>query len=558
MSIQSRRFLRRTGSTPTSTVNLLAGKLFTSTVPLSTTETGNPLSNITDGSLTTRWVSEPTSPVLLTADLGAVYDLTKVSITWAADTVKNYSISVSTNMSTWTVVATGVTNNTTSQTIDHTSWSASARAQYLRITGTDRWDAAYGNSIWEAKAYGTYVSPGAVIGSISGFTATANGTTAMNLSWNYTGASLTNFVLKRGGTTIATLPASARSYADSGLTASTSYTYTLTGTYTAGGSTGSITATGNTNAAASNGGRFSGLAFPSLVFKSNGDLGVAAQFETDRGRPVDGAMSFSTYQNNWADFRWLPDGVADYINSGHIYIWAMPHAPETEGRAMNAQGAADAYRTEQTALAQWLTSQGYNSPNFVIRLDWEFNGDWYPWASFDPANLKQAMKNCINNMRAGGLTKVKFDLCANAGTSPGCASFESVWPGPGYFDIIGIDSYDWDPAATDASGWAGQLAHNPSLSSVVQLAQQYGVQWALDEGGNIHSSTEGGNVQSSIGGNDNVYYWQRMWDFVNANAATCHHHTTYDDPGDPPDLHHDFVSNPNSWAYYKRPDRWGG
>jgi hypothetical protein len=106
------------GSDVSQTNNLLAGKTFTSSVGDSTTETGHPVSYVTDANGGTRWISQPTSPVNLTADLGSSYTLSKVSIKWAGDTIKNFQIQVSANNSAWTTVYSGATNNTSPQYVD--------------------------------------------------------------------------------------------------------------------------------------------------------------------------------------------------------------------------------------------------------------------------------------------------------------------------------------------------------------------------------------------------------------------------------------------------------
>lgn len=134
--------------------NLLAGKAFTSSVGNSTSEPGHPPSYLTDGNGATRWISLPTSPVNLTADMGASYTLSKVSVKWAGDTINHFQIQVSPDNATWTTVVTGNTNNSATQYADYTSFTATPTGRYLRIVGTDRWNAGYGNSIWEIGAYG--------------------------------------------------------------------------------------------------------------------------------------------------------------------------------------------------------------------------------------------------------------------------------------------------------------------------------------------------------------------------------------------------------------------
>jgi hypothetical protein len=110
---------------------------------------------MTDKNESSRWMSAPADGGYVQFDLGASYTLSKLSILWAGDTVKDYQVQVSTNASTWTQVATGVTNNTTPQLITSTSFSPAATGRYLRLHLLDRWNTSYGNSIWEMGAYGS-------------------------------------------------------------------------------------------------------------------------------------------------------------------------------------------------------------------------------------------------------------------------------------------------------------------------------------------------------------------------------------------------------------------
>jgi peptidoglycan/xylan/chitin deacetylase (PgdA/CDA1 family) len=219
-------------------VNILKGKAFTANVPDSPSESG-PISNMTDDNDATRWISNPSRPVTATVDMGGVYTLSRIQIVWAADTIKNYSLAVSNDATNWTTITTGITNNTPRQTVEHATFSPAAKGRYLRITGTDAWNTTFGNSIWEVRAYGT-IDPSFPAGTLANFNGTASGTTA-NLSWSYSGSGLSGFTLKRNGTTIASPGAAARSYADSGLASGQTYTYTLSGTFTAGGATNTVT-----------------------------------------------------------------------------------------------------------------------------------------------------------------------------------------------------------------------------------------------------------------------------------------------------------------------------
>ncbi len=138
--------------------NILQGKVFTANVADSTTETGNPITNLTDGNDNTRWISQPTRPVVATVDMAGIYTLNRVQVVWAANTIKDFTIQVSSDNSSWTTITTGVTDNTAKQDVNYTSFTATAKGRYLRINGTSAWNSAFGNSVWEVRAYGTLES----------------------------------------------------------------------------------------------------------------------------------------------------------------------------------------------------------------------------------------------------------------------------------------------------------------------------------------------------------------------------------------------------------------
>jgi hypothetical protein len=132
--------------------NLLAGKTAVSSSD-STAETGHPAALANDADESTRWISEPTDNTTLSFDLGSSQTLSRVDILWAGDTTRNYQLQISANNSTWATIASGTTSNTSPQLISTTSFTASAFGRYLRVLSVDRWNASYGNSIWEMGAY---------------------------------------------------------------------------------------------------------------------------------------------------------------------------------------------------------------------------------------------------------------------------------------------------------------------------------------------------------------------------------------------------------------------
>lgn len=285
------------------------------------------------------------------------------------------------------------------------------------------------------------------------------------------------------------------------------------------------------------------LGFNSLVFRQTRKQ--MEEFGRRRGQDMDGLLYF-TGRQNWPDFEWRGDGQKSMLDEGLIVVTTMPHAPEREGGEMNRRGADNAYREQQIRLGRKLVEQGFNRPNHVVRVDWEANGNWYAWSANRPGGapaLKQAIINYVTNLREGGCDQIRFDLCWNQGPDQSGASFE-FFPGPEYIDIVGIDQYDmWWPTY-DESAWEKKMARSPSVRTVAQLARDNGIMWAWDEGGNTHGDRNQGG--------DNPFYWDMVKKEIERNAANCAWHVTYDDPGAPASLMHDFARNPRSWDRYRQ------
>ncbi|HEY8918730.1 MAG TPA: discoidin domain-containing protein [Chitinophaga sp.] len=129
--------------------NLASGKPATASTTEANTTTSVAASNVTDGSYGTRWSSTFADSQWVSVDLGAVYDINRVKITWEAAYASAYRIEVSTNGSTWDRVR-SVTGNT-SLVNDNTGLTASGR--YVRIFGVTR-ATTYGISIYELEVYG--------------------------------------------------------------------------------------------------------------------------------------------------------------------------------------------------------------------------------------------------------------------------------------------------------------------------------------------------------------------------------------------------------------------
>ena len=498
--------------------DLLIGKTFTSTVADSVSEPNNGLGNITDQDTDTRWISQPASPVTLTVDLEAVYDLSKIVIVWAADTIRHYTVQVSTNGADWTTILTGETDNTTKQTVEYQEFAAQPVGQYLRIVGADRWNPAYGNSIYDVAAFGDYVAAGSAAGAITGLTATPDGANEIDLAWTYTGAPLSGIEVLRNGVPLTSLSGAAATYTDTGLAPSTSYTYTLRGVYAlTGASTAPATATATTTAGTAPDpspllAGLSGKPWNASLFTGLGSMAAkATQFGTWRGTPVDGLLFFST-RASWDSLlnciSW--EGASFPAFPGYKII-SVSSQPNGQNCSETASGARNTWWQGYGAM---LAASGLNNSKTIIRLNWECNIQGWGVNKPTPQVFAQAYRNVVNSIRVNA-PNVLFSHGYSSGNWPGVGMTHqqvSDLIGPGeFFDIIEIDAYDHSPGALTQALFNQQGARNPGRDSVYQYAVDKGIYCWVMEHGASHSEWNSGG--------DNPLYWSYMHDWCQARAV---------------------------------------
>ena len=109
----------------------------------------NPLIHINDGKLENqRWESATPDPQTLTFNLGAVFDLERVVLTWEAAYAKGYNLTVSTDNVTFTPLYTQVKGVGGREEL-----AVKGRGQYLRLNLTER-GSPWHYSLYEVEVYG--------------------------------------------------------------------------------------------------------------------------------------------------------------------------------------------------------------------------------------------------------------------------------------------------------------------------------------------------------------------------------------------------------------------
>jgi hypothetical protein len=144
-------------------------------------------------------------------------------------------------------------------------------------------------------------------------------------------------------------------------------------------------------------------------------------------------------------------------------VLSVPLLPESD-RGNFAAVISGAHDADFRALGTELEKRGLSS-RAVIRLGWEFNGDWFPWSAVkDPAGYRAAFRRAARAMRetAPGL---KIEWCANRGSSGGMR-WTDAYPGDDAVDIISMDVYDQFNA-----GWDGIRGGDAGLDALRAFAK---------------------------------------------------------------------------------------
>jgi hypothetical protein len=285
-----------------------------------------------------------------------------------------------------------------------------------------------------------------------------------------------------------------------------------------------------------------------LVAFSGGDMPLkdVQRNENIVGNALDGAMMF-TGRNNWDAFRSgsVAAAARSNLQAGKIHIITMSHAPETIGTTMNVEGAKNSYRDEQRKIGEWLQAEGIDDEDVIVRLDHEWNGDWYKWSAKYGGNaaLRDAMGHYIDNIRESGATKVQFELCCNVKSGAPFGTWENVIPGNGYFNILSIDEYDAYPPVRNTIDWEAHMSQPLSIRQGIKIAKRNNAMFAVDECGAMH---HGG------GGYDNPAYWGFLYKELVDNADHISHMTIYNHDGAPATNKHSWIYNPKGLAEFRR------
>jgi hypothetical protein len=257
------------------------------------------------------------------------------------------------------------------------------------------------------------------------------------------------------------------------------------------------------------------------VYKGAGCEGRAAVggFAAWLGRRPQWVVDFLA-QDNWQSFNesasWL---IGCWRGADYRLALAVPMLTEDRRNTLEL-GAAGAYDAHFTRLAQALVSTG--RADAVIRLGWEFNGDWSTWCpKGNPGVFIRYWRRIVGVMRAVPDSKFRFDWNPTLGTAT--VAPDQVYPGDDVVDIIGLDVYNqsWSvPRPNSRERWE-ELRRQPfGLDWHQAFAAAKGKPRSFPEWGT-------GRRPDGSGGGDDSLFVDQMAQWATASDVVYHAYWDY-------------------------------
>ena len=215
---------------------------------------------------------------------------------------------------------------------------------------------------------------------------------------------------------------------------------------------------------------------------------------------------------SWATMTSPAWALSNWAGTSYQMIWGVPMLPSS-GASLDI-GATGAYNQYFQTIATKLVAAGQGSS--IIRLGWEFNGGWFPWAANGhAASFVAYWQQIVDTMRSVPGANFKFEWNPTRGDQ-GVGNLADYYPGDAYVDIVGLDVYDqeWASYPGAAAEWQNMLTQSYGLDWLVQFGAAHNKPISIPEWG--MGWTGGGE----IGGGDNAYYVQQMASWAASNNVS--------------------------------------
>jgi hypothetical protein len=251
---------------------------------------------------------------------------------------------------------------------------------------------------------------------------------------------------------------------------------------------------------------------------------AVAAFERWLGRDMDLVLDFVQFREDWTEMLQHAEWMARcWREAGRTPVVSVPMLVEKGGRNVSLRrGAAGAYDAHFRRLAEILVAAGYGG--VIIRLGWEFNGDWYVWSA---GGKEEAFighwRRIVATMRAVPGARFAFDWNPNLASAPVAAR---AYPGDDVVDFIGLDAYNhsWPAMREPERRWRYLMEHTNGLRWHRDFAAARGKPRSFAEWGT-------GSRADGHGGGDDPLYVRNMLAWMREGEPVAYHcYWNYPDP----------------------------
>jgi hypothetical protein len=252
------------------------------------------------------------------------------------------------------------------------------------------------------------------------------------------------------------------------------------------------------------------------VYKGAGCDGLKGleTFTAWLGYKPEQTLEFISWQVLSAGTTW---GLGCWRDGGQKHVvYSLPMLPD-DGSAVLADGAAGKFDELFRRYAAKLVQFGYG--HATVRIGWEFNGEWYPWAaSKDPKSYIEYWRRIVTTMRSVPGADFKFDWCMAGGWTNFLP--EEAYPGDAYVDYIGMDFYNVSVdrnAVTPEQRWDSRMNTRRGLKWHRDFASLHRKPMSYPEWGT-------GLKPDGSGGGDDPYFIEQMARWIADNNVAYHNY----------------------------------
>lgn len=244
------------------------------------------------------------------------------------------------------------------------------------------------------------------------------------------------------------------------------------------------------------------------VYMGVGNLQSVSKIEAKLGGPIESVMTFSD-GSSWASIIQGASAQCEFAQRAHVRAVAPYNMLPNDGGSL-AQGARGLYNTQAHAFAQRLIASGCT--NAIVRIGWEFNGNWFRWsAQGQVASFIAYWRRIVISMRS--VPGQHFSFLWNPTVAhTNAVPLAALYPGNSYVDVIGLDVYD-----TSIGIYPGERRNWQFI-----LNATYGLDWLARFGATQHKMIaipEWGLGSGSSGGGDDAYFVTKMVQWITSHAV---------------------------------------